>query len=77
VENTPENSVLRDRLKARCLERAVKAREKAINQRRRGSLMNEPNSDDRPMEYDDDDEEGDIMEDEVSLPAFHVAENSP
>jgi len=62
----PQKTFLRDRLKARCLERAVKARERAIRGRRY-SARSEPSSDD--VEMDEDEEEGDedIMQDEVSI----------
>ena len=55
---------LRNRFKARCFERAAKAREKAIKGKR---YANQLGSDDF-MDYDDDDEdEEDIMQDEVCV----------
>ena len=60
---------LRDRFKARCLERAVKARAKAIKGKR---YLDQRSSDDFMMDYGDDDDdddeaenEEDIMQDEV------------
>ncbi|KDR72740.1 hypothetical protein GALMADRAFT_252956 [Galerina marginata CBS 339.88] len=64
VESDPQKVFLRDRLKARCLERAVKAREQAIRGKRRGHL-NEPSSDDQPMDDDDEEDDEDIMQDEL------------
>ena len=55
---------LRNRFKARCFERAAKAREKAIKGKR---YANHRSSDEFSMDYDDDDDEDeeDIMQDEV------------
>lgn len=60
---------LRDRFKARCFERAAKAREKAIKGKR---YANEPSSEDYIMDYDeeDDDDDEDIMQDEVRFRCF-------
>ena len=57
---------LRNRFKARCFERAVKAREKAIKGKR---YANQSGSDDFIMDYDDEDEDDDedIMQDEVCV----------
>ena len=63
---------LRNRFKARCFERAAKAREKAIKGKRYAN--NQPSSDDFTMDYDDEDEEDDedIMQDEVCVFVFSV-----
>ena len=59
---------MRERFKARCFERAAKARERAIKGRRYASQRS---SDDFSMDYDDDDDgdddEEDIMQDEVCM----------
>ena len=58
---------LRNRFKARCFERAAKAREKAIKGKR---YANQRSSDDFSMDYDDEDDEEDdedIMQDEVCV----------
>jgi len=55
---------MRDKFRARCLERAVKAREKAIKGRR--YVLHHPSSDDQPMYDDESEDEEDIMQDEVS-----------
>lgn len=57
---------LRNRFKARCFERAAKARERAIKGKR---YTNQPSSDDFTMDYDDEDEDDDedIMQDEVCV----------
>ena len=57
---------LRDRFKARCFERAARAREKAIKGKRYAS---QSGSDDFTMDYDDEDEDEDedIMQDEVCV----------
>ncbi|KAG6815116.1 hypothetical protein H0H93_010898, partial [Arthromyces matolae] len=60
----PQKAFLRDRFKARCFERAVKARNKAVKGRR---YVSEPSSDgfDEVMEDDDDEEDDDtVMADE-------------
>ncbi|KAF8970069.1 hypothetical protein BDZ97DRAFT_1652738 [Flammula alnicola] len=64
VEGDPQKVFLRNRFKARCFERAVKARDKAIRGKRSASMI-EPSSDDYQM--DDEEEEGDedIMQDEL------------
>ncbi|KAF9558560.1 hypothetical protein CPC08DRAFT_751378 [Agrocybe pediades] len=62
-----QKTLLRDRLKARCLERAVKAREKAVKGRR-GTTGSEANlnSDDVEMEVEEEEEgDEDIMQDEL------------
>jgi hypothetical protein len=66
-----QNLSLRNRFKARCFERAAKAREKAIKGKR---YANDRSSDDFFMGYDDeddvdvdDDEDEDIMQDEVCV----------
>lgn len=63
VNDDSQKALLRGRFKARCVERAVRAREKAI----RGKRLLRTSSDDFHM--DDDDEEGDdeIMQDEVGF----------
>lgn len=63
-DDDPQKAFLRGRFKARCLERAVKARENAIRGRRAGTLS-EPSSDDYPMDDDDEEDDDDIMQDEV------------
>lgn len=57
-----QKSFLRDRFKARCFERAAKARQNAIKGKRHA---NEPSSDDYNMDYDEEDDDEDIMQDEV------------
>lgn len=69
ITTTPAQKLsLRDRFKARCFERAAKAREKAIKGRR---YANQRSSDDFSMDYDDEDDEDDddedIMQDEVCI----------
>ena len=56
---------LRNRFKARCFERAAKARERAI----KGKRYAQHSSDDFTMDYDDEDEgdDEDIMQDEVRV----------
>ena len=71
-----QNLSLRNRFKARCLERATKAREKAIKGKR---YANHLSSDDF-MDYDDEDDEDDvdIMHDEVcvfSVPSWCIITN--
>ena len=63
VKDDSQKALLRGRFKARCVERAVRAREKAI----RGKRSLQMSSDDFQM--DDDEEEGDdeIMKDEVRV----------
>ena len=58
---------LRDRFKARCFERAAKARAKAIKGKR---YANELSSDDFNMDYDEEDDDEDIMQDEVCFSTF-------
>ncbi|KAG5652640.1 hypothetical protein H0H81_004252 [Sphagnurus paluster] len=60
----PQKTFLRQKFKAKCLERATKAREKAIKGRR---YHNETSSDGFDESMDDDDEEDDdsIMQDEL------------
>jgi hypothetical protein len=54
---------LRDRFKARCIERAAKARARAIKGKR---YANQSSSDDLSMDYDEEEEnDEDIMQDEV------------
>ena len=65
VEDDPQKAFLRGRFKARCIERAVKARETALRSRRSGTLS-EPSSDDFPMDDDEEEDDEDIMQDEVS-----------
>jgi hypothetical protein len=62
---------LRNRFKARCFERAAKAREKAIKGKR---YANHPSSDDFNMDYDDeeDDDDDDIMQDEVCVFQYYL-----
>jgi len=61
VKDDPQKALLRGRFKARCLERAVRAREKAIRGKRSLRMSSED------FKMDDDEEEGDdeIMRDEV------------
>ena len=66
-ENPPKLSI-RDKFRARCLERAVKAREKAIKGKRYHGFH--LSSDDQPMDDDESEDEEDIMKDEVSLAAI-------
>jgi hypothetical protein len=65
-ENPPKLS-MRDKFRARCFERAVKARERAVKGRR---YVAHPSSDDQPMDDDDSEDEEDIMQDEVSLVSY-------
>jgi hypothetical protein len=58
----PQKVFLRDRFKARCFERAAKAREKAIKGKR---YANQASSDDFSMDYEEEDDDEDIMQDEV------------
>jgi hypothetical protein len=64
----PQKSFLREKFKARCFERALRAREKAIRGKRYAS---EISSDGFDETMDDDEEDDDaIMQDEVRLSAF-------
>lgn len=66
VDSDPQKSFLRDRLQARCLERATKARENAVLKTRQAGFG--PSSDDQGMDDEDGDEDDDdIMQDEVCL----------
>ncbi|KAL1674471.1 hypothetical protein EV122DRAFT_282047 [Schizophyllum commune] len=62
----PQKAFLRDRFKAKCLERAAQARRRSINKRRYAS--SEPSSDgfdlDMDMDDDEDEEDEEIMNDE-------------
>ncbi|KAF8157132.1 hypothetical protein B0H34DRAFT_712333 [Crassisporium funariophilum] len=58
----PQKVFLRDRFKARCFERAAKARERAIRGKR---YVGEPSSDDFDMEGDEEEGDEDIMQDEL------------
>ncbi|KIY51039.1 hypothetical protein FISHEDRAFT_71333 [Fistulina hepatica ATCC 64428] len=65
-----QRALLRERFKARCLERAVKARRKAIQRKRytkQHDPSSDPSSDDFDVDMDDDMEEDDdsIMSDEL------------
>jgi len=66
ADTDPQKVSLRDRFKARCLERAVRARAKAIRGKRYGDLQ-DPSSDDFQMDDDDSEDDEDIMQDEVCL----------
>jgi hypothetical protein len=61
--NPPPKLSIRDRFKARCIERAVREREKAI----KGKRYQHPASDDYSMDNDESEDEEVIMGDEVSL----------
>jgi hypothetical protein len=62
VEGDSQKALLRGRFKARCVERAVRAREKAI----RGKRSSRISSDDFHMDDEEEDEGDDeIMKDEV------------
>lgn len=63
TEEAPRNALLRERFRARCIERAQKDREKKIRGKR---YMQEPSSDgvDEDMDQDDEDE-GALMNDEL------------
>jgi hypothetical protein len=63
----PQKAFLRSRFKARCFERAAKARERAVSGKRAGK-MREPSSDDYLMDDDGEEEDEDIMQDEVGCP---------
>ncbi|KAF8799556.1 hypothetical protein BYT27DRAFT_7236304 [Phlegmacium glaucopus] len=58
----PQKVFLRDRFKARCFERAAKARAKAFKERR---YSNQSSSDDCYMDYDEEEDDEDIMQDEL------------
>ena len=62
----PQKSFLREKFKARCFERAAKARERAIKCKR---YQSEASSDgyDEAMDEDDEEDDEDIMHDEVRL----------
>ena len=60
----PQKVFLRDRFKARCFERAAKARARAIKGKR---YANQFSSDDSSMDYDEEEDDEDIMQDEVCL----------
>ena len=60
--NPPPKLSIRDKFKARCLERAVREREKAI----KGKRYKHPSSDDYSMDNDESEDEEVIMGDEVS-----------
>lgn len=62
-ENPPPKLSIRDKFKARCIERAVREREKAI----KGKRYKHPASDDYSMDDNDESEDEEvIMGDEVS-----------
>lgn len=68
----PLKSIMKQKFRARCLERAAKAREEQVRRRRyaSGYPSSEPSSDgyDEAMDEDDDDEDDDaVMQDEVRL----------
>lgn len=71
AEEPPHKAFLRERFKARCLERAVKARERAIRGKRLKSEVSSDGFDfDEGMDCDEEDEDEvdeDIMKDEVCL----------
>jgi hypothetical protein len=75
AEPDSQKVYLRDRFKARCLERAVKARAKAIRGKR---YSDQRSSDDIIMDYDDDEAENeeDIMQDEVLVFQLRVITSS-
>lgn len=60
-----QTKLLRDRFKARCEERAARAREESIRCRRYPG--SEPNSSDAEMAEDDSDDDEAFMADEVRL----------
>lgn len=66
---TPRTAVLRERLKARCIERARQDREEKLK-RKRALLSSEPSSEgfDETMDYEDEDDEDEdaVFNDEVS-----------
>ena len=62
-ENPPPKLSIRDKFKARCIERAVREREKVI----RGKRCKHPVSDDKSMGDDESEDEEVIMGDEVSF----------
>ena len=68
----PQKAFLRSRFKARCLERAVKARERAVSAKRKPALS-EPSSDDYQMDDDEEDDEY-IMQDEVRYAQFQYGD---
>lgn len=71
VESDPQKRFLRDRLQARCLERATKARERAVRKKRQ-DMFGEPSSDDFQMEDDSEEDDETIMQDEVrGMDLFH------
>ncbi|CAA7268610.1 unnamed protein product [Cyclocybe aegerita] len=60
-EEDSQKAFLRGRFKARCFERAVKARDKAISKKRHS----EPSSDDYSMDADEEEDDETIMQDEL------------
>ncbi|KAG6856927.1 hypothetical protein H0H87_012178 [Tephrocybe sp. NHM501043] len=60
----PQKTFLREKFKARCFERAAKARDKVIKGKR---YLSEPSSDgfDENMEGEDEEDDNDIMQDEL------------
>lgn len=67
----PQKAFLREKFKARCFERAARAREKAVKGKRYAS---EASSDgfDYAMDDDDDEDDDDIMQDEVGFSYFYL-----
>ena len=65
----PQKSFLREKFKARCLERAVRAREKAIRGKRYASNASSDYFDDA-MDDDEEEDDDDIMQDEVTFRSF-------
>lgn len=68
AEEAPRKTVLRERLRARCLERALRDRERKIAGRRHARSEASSDGDDDIMEDDDDDEEDDdeaVINDEL------------
>jgi hypothetical protein len=63
VGDDSQTAFLRTRLKLRCIERAAKARERAVQKKRLTFSSSEAGSDDMEMEEDGD--EDDFMFDEV------------
>ena len=67
-DNPPKLS-MREKFRARCIERAVKERKRAIAGKR--YVATEPSSDDYQMDDDESEDEEDIMKDEVDFYFFY------
>jgi hypothetical protein len=66
----PQKAFLREKFKARCFERAARAREKAIRGKRYASEASSDGFDDAMDDDDDEEDDDDIMQDEVRSSHF-------